>query len=129
MLVSELAGVNWLWPFMVLGQIYGCKNFGHNFCQLALLGKALCVLGDGDVGAELGAGSRAQPALRHQHRHCPLPAPGGQTGVAGPSNCFVWVVSTPTYEESPRGAASGLTRCNFFILQTSLLSLFLVQMG
>ena len=23
MLVSELAGTNWLWPFMVLGQIYG----------------------------------------------------------------------------------------------------------
>ena len=34
-----------------------------------------------------------------------------------------------TYEESPRGAASGLTRCNFFRLQTSLLSFFLVQMG
>ena len=33
------------------------------------------------------------------------------------------------YEESPRGAASGLTRCNFFRLQTSLLSFFLVQMG
>ena len=32
------------------------------------------------------------------------------------------------YEESPRGAASGLTRCNFFRIQTSLLSLFLVQM-
>ena len=29
------------------------------------------------------------------------------------------------YKESPRGAASG----NFFRLQTSLLSLFLVQMG
>ena len=34
-----------------------------------------------------------------------------------------------TYKESPRGAASGLSRCNFFRLQTSLLSLFLVQMG
>ena len=33
------------------------------------------------------------------------------------------------YKESPRGAASGLSRCNFFRLQTSLLSLFLVQMG
>ena len=32
-----------------------------------------------------------------------------------------------TYKESPRGAASGLSRCNFFRLQTSLLSLFLVQ--
>ena len=53
---------------------------------------ALCVLGDGDVGAELGAGSRAQPALRHQHRHRPLPGPGGQTGVAGPGkHTIVWV--------------------------------------
>ena len=34
-----------------------------------------------------------------------------------------------TYEESPWGAASGLSRCNFFRLQTSLLSLFLVKMG
>ena len=34
-----------------------------------------------------------------------------------------------TYEESLRGAASGLTRCNFFGLQTSLQSFFLVQMG
>ena len=33
------------------------------------------------------------------------------------------------YKESPRGAASGLRRFNFFRLQTSLLSLFLVQMG
>ena len=33
------------------------------------------------------------------------------------------------YEESPRGAASGLTRCNFFRLQTSLLSLFHVLLG
>ena len=32
MLVPELAGVNWLWPFMVLGLIYGSSNFGHNFC-------------------------------------------------------------------------------------------------
>ena len=31
------ATVNWLWPFMVLGQIYGHSNFGHNFCQVALL--------------------------------------------------------------------------------------------
>ena len=28
-----------LWPFMVIGQIYGISNFRHNFCQLALLGK------------------------------------------------------------------------------------------
>ena len=34
-----------------------------------------------------------------------------------------------TYKESPRGAASGLSRRYFFRLQTSLLSLFLVQMG
>ena len=34
-----------------------------------------------------------------------------------------------TYEGSPRGAASGLSRCNFFRLQTPLLNLFLVQMG
>ena len=34
-----------------------------------------------------------------------------------------------TYEESPRGAANGFTRCNFFRLKTSLQSLFLVQMG
>ena len=39
MLVSELGAVNWLLPFMVLGQIYGRSNFGHNFCQLALLAK------------------------------------------------------------------------------------------
>ena len=38
-LVSELAGVNCFWPFIVPGQIYGRSNFGHNFCQLALLGK------------------------------------------------------------------------------------------
>ena len=44
----------------------------------------LRVLGDGDVGAHLGAGPRAQPALRHQHRHRPLPGPGGQTSVARP---------------------------------------------
>ena len=45
----------------------------------------LCVLGDGDVGAHLGAGSGAQPALRHQHRHRRLLGPGGQTGVAWPT--------------------------------------------
>ena len=33
------------------------------------------------------------------------------------------------YKESPPGAASGMSRCNFFRLHTSLLSLFLVQMG
>ena len=44
----------------------------------------LRVLGDGDVGAHLGAGPRAQPALRHQHRHRSLPGPGGQTRVARP---------------------------------------------
>ena len=44
----------------------------------------LRVLGDGDVGAHLGAGPRAQPALRHQNRHCRLLGPGGQTGVARP---------------------------------------------
>ena len=27
--VSELAGVNWLWPFIVKGKIYGISNFGH----------------------------------------------------------------------------------------------------
>ena len=43
MLVSELGGVNWLWAFMVNGQIYGISNFGHNFCQLALL-ENLCLL-------------------------------------------------------------------------------------
>ena len=32
MLVSDLGGVNWLWPFMVLSQIYGCSNFSHNLC-------------------------------------------------------------------------------------------------
>ena len=53
---------------------------------------ALCVLGDGDVGAHLGAGPRAQPALRHQHRHRPLLGPGGQTGVARPRADNVWVV-------------------------------------
>ena len=37
MLVSELAGVYWLWPFMVLGQIYGISIFGHYLCQPALL--------------------------------------------------------------------------------------------
>ena len=37
MLVSEHGAVNWLWSLMVLGQIYGYSNFGHNFCQLALL--------------------------------------------------------------------------------------------
>ena len=52
----------------------------------------LCVLGDGDVGAHLGAGSGAQPALRHQHRHRPLPGPGGQTSVARPGADNVWVV-------------------------------------
>ena len=52
----------------------------------------LCVLGDGDVGAHLGAGSGAQPALRHQNRHCPLLGPGGQTGVALPRADNVWVV-------------------------------------
>ena len=44
----------------------------------------LCVLGDGDVGAHLGAGPGAQPALRHQHRHRSLPGAGGQTSVARP---------------------------------------------
>ena len=44
----------------------------------------LCVLGDGDVGAHLGAGPRAQPALRHQHRHRSFPGPGGPTSVAQP---------------------------------------------
>ena len=50
----------------------------------------LRVLGDGDVGAHLGAGSGAQPALRHQHRHRPLPGAGGQTRVARPgaNNCM-----------------------------------------
>ena len=33
------------------------------------------------------------------------------------------------YKESPRGAASGLSMCNFSRLQASLLSLFLVQMS
>ena len=37
MLVSDLAGVNWLRPFIVLYQIYSCSNFGHNFSLLALL--------------------------------------------------------------------------------------------
>lgn len=23
----------WLWPFMLLGQIYGISNFGHKFCR------------------------------------------------------------------------------------------------
>ena len=52
----------------------------------------LRVLGDGDVGAHLGAGSGAQPALRHQNRHCRLLGPGGQTGVARPRADNVWVV-------------------------------------
>ena len=34
-----------------------------------------------------------------------------------------------TCKKSPRGVASSLSRCNFFRLQTSLLSLFIVQMG
>ena len=35
-LVLEHAGVNLLWPFMVLSRfmIYGCWNFGPYFCQL-----------------------------------------------------------------------------------------------
>ena len=39
MLVSKLGGVNCLWPFMVISQIYGNSNFSHNFWQLALMGK------------------------------------------------------------------------------------------
>ena len=38
-------------------------------------------------------------------------------------------IITYTYKESPRGAASGMSRCNFFRFQTSLLNLFLVQIG
>ena len=37
MLVSDLATVNWLWPFIVLDQIYGRSNFGLEFCLLALI--------------------------------------------------------------------------------------------
>ena len=39
MLVSDLGAVNWLWSFMVLGQIYGHLNFDHKFCLLTLLAK------------------------------------------------------------------------------------------
>ena len=46
LLVSELGAVNWLWPFMVLGQIYGRSNFGQNFCQLTLLAKIMAKIWD-----------------------------------------------------------------------------------
>ena len=36
MLVPDLAGVIWLWPFTALDHIYGRSNFGHRFCLLAL---------------------------------------------------------------------------------------------
>ena len=36
MLVPDLVGVIWLWPFTVQDHIYGCSNFGHRFCLLAL---------------------------------------------------------------------------------------------
>ena len=38
MLVSDLAAANWLWPSIVLDQIYG-SNFGHKFCLLAIFAK------------------------------------------------------------------------------------------
>ena len=46
MSVSELGGVNYLWPFMVIGQIYGISNFGNNFYQLALLAKFMAKILD-----------------------------------------------------------------------------------
>ena len=35
MLVPDLAGVIWLWPFTVQDHIYGRSNFGHRFCLQA----------------------------------------------------------------------------------------------
>ena len=35
MLVPDLVGVIWLWPFTVQDHIYGRSNFGHRFCLLA----------------------------------------------------------------------------------------------
>ena len=35
MLVSDLAGVNWLWPFMLLSQIYGISNLAINLANRA----------------------------------------------------------------------------------------------
>ena len=76
------------------------------------------------------------PSGRPSSSCCPTATPEPAAGRArtGPRyNCnyciALWWSTVKPYKESPRGAASGLSRCNFFILQTSLLSLFLVQMG
>ena len=69
MLVSDLGGVNWLWPFMVLSQIYGCSNFSHNFCQLTLLARFMAKIWDAINLAEYHKWPKPvySPKVWHQH--------------------------------------------------------------
>ena len=69
MLVSDLGGVNWLWPFMVLSQIYGRSNFSHNFCQLTLLARFMAKIWDAINLAQYHKWPKSvyYPKVWHQH--------------------------------------------------------------